>query len=858
MPDDSGRPDLTELAEERAHERFEHEHTGESEPPPIVPIRGLHYQDEAGMHYLGGGLADAPDGTMLVKTTVDGEPALVFEDPVEVGGIPSSEIDAASGVAKLGTDKKVGGPGGSALSPSVVNGITNPANVGYDVVLLTGQSNMVGYGAGGIEPVYFDYGDPRISQYAGSGIYFDQLIAAIDPLFHHEQKAGCIGHAMTFAKQLLPVRPTNRRVLLVPCAHGSTGFTTSSEPSPPAGYTFAAGGSWDTTGGAKGINLYEFAIAQANQAIALNPNNKLVAILWLQGEADAANAVSQATYAADLDALIAGFRANITGAATVPFVLGQMLPERIAALSAYQTINLAHIDTPRRNTKCAFYYGPTGYGDPAVSPPLHYESEGQRRLGVKAYEALALAEANVKGTPPAMPVGVTLSQSGTTVNVSWTRTVGRVTDYKVESSPNGTTGWAPVTRSSPNVDITAAVTGLTLGATVYVRVATVNEEGQSAFTAPVSLTLVTLPGKVTELATGAQTASTVPLTWHAAERATSYLVEWKLKSASEWTNSESVATNKATVGGLKASSAYEFRVTAVNAAGNGETPAAVSSTTNVLEALLTAVGVAALRAYGLRKLNSAYAGKCIKVRRSSDNTTTEIGFTGNELNTEALLTFVGAGNGFIETFYDQSGNGYNLTQATTGDQAQIVKEGKLITQNSLPSCVFDGAAVKYEDSTAGHALLWSSGQASSLLVANPTAGITGTLVVEGGTSVNTLYGLTQSISPNGQQRVVYRDDANNTFLTQFGSQSDAGALHAMYAVDTGTQVTFTSDGKTVGTFPYSREGHTLTTNKFALGAFFTSSFWAGSLCEIVLFTKALTPEQLEAAHANQVGYWGVT
>jgi hypothetical protein len=43
-----------------------------------------------------------------------------------------------------------------------------------------------------------------------------------------------------------------------------------------------------------------------------------------------------------------------------------------------------------------------------------------------------------------------------------------------------------------------------------------------------------------------------------------------------------------------------------------------------------------------------------------------------------LLTFCGAGNGFITTWYDQSTNANNATQATAASQSQIVSSGALI------------------------------------------------------------------------------------------------------------------------------------------------------------------------------------
>lgn len=83
--------------------------------------------------------------------------------------------------------------------------------------------------------------------------------------------------------------------------------------------------------------------------------------------------------------------------------------------------------------------------------------------------------------------------------------------------------------------------------------------------------------------------------------------------------------------------------------------------------------------YSLRKLRSAYTGNAIRVRRSSDNAEQDFGFVANVLDTASLLTFVGAGNGFVTTWYDQSGNANNSTQSTAVNQCQIVSSGAMIT-----------------------------------------------------------------------------------------------------------------------------------------------------------------------------------
>lgn len=116
----------------------------------------------------------------------------------------------------------------------------------------------------------------------------------------------------------------------------------------------------------------------------------------------------------------------------------------------------------------------------------------------------------------------------------------------------------------------------------------------------------------------------------------------------------------------------------------------ISSSGGSLPLLLDTYSGAAA-AYSLRKLNTAYTGNAITVRRSSDNTSSDIGFDANgNLDTTSLLAFVGAGNGFVSIWYDQSSS-YNALQVTSANQPQIVSAGALITMNGKPTVKFDGS-----------------------------------------------------------------------------------------------------------------------------------------------------------------------
>ena len=102
----------------------------------------------------------------------------------------------------------------------------------------------------------------------------------------------------------------------------------------------------------------------------------------------------------------------------------------------------------------------------------------------------------------------------------------------------------------------------------------------------------------------------------------------------------------------------------------------------------TYTGAAA--AYSLRRLKST-ATNAIRVRRSSDNTEQDIGFSAGELDTSSLLTFAGAGDAFVKTWYDQSGSSNDATQTTTANQPQIVSSGAVIVDaNGKPRISVEG------------------------------------------------------------------------------------------------------------------------------------------------------------------------
>ena len=81
-------------------------------------------------------------------------------------------------------------------------------------------------------------------------------------------------------------------------------------------------------------------------------------------------------------------------------------------------------------------------------------------------------------------------------------------------------------------------------------------------------------------------------------------------------------------------------------------------------------------AYSTRLLKASFIGQnVVEVRRSGDNAI--LGFKANEITDGTLAAWAnaGTGDGFVATWYDQSGEGNDAEQDTANDQPQIVAGG---------------------------------------------------------------------------------------------------------------------------------------------------------------------------------------
>ncbi|EPD9088245.1 DUF6645 domain-containing protein, partial [Escherichia coli] len=137
---------------------------------------------------------------------------------------------------------------------------------------------------------------------------------------------GTVGQGLHIAKKLLPFIPANAGILLVPCCRGASAFTTGADGT----YSESAGASENSLRWGVGKPLYQDLVSRTKAALAKNPKNRLLAVVWMQGEGDAAVG-THAQHTGLFTAMVNQFRTDLAGqasqctggsASAVPWICG--------------------------------------------------------------------------------------------------------------------------------------------------------------------------------------------------------------------------------------------------------------------------------------------------------------------------------------------------------------------------------------------------------------------------------------------------------------------------------------------------------------------------------------------------------
>ena len=154
-------------------------------------------------------------------------------------------------------------------------------------------------------------------------------------------------------------------------------------------------------------------------------------------------------------------------------------------------------------------------------------------------------------------------------------------------------------------------------------------------------------------------------------------------------------------------------------------------------------------AFSFRKLSNT-ATLCVRIRRDSDNAEQDIGFNGDIVDAAAIVAFCTTANGWVTTWYDQSGNGLDVVQATAARQPKL----------------YNGTTV-YTVAEGFYALNMTTGL-GWLDYSNPNQN---TLAAVSVFSVNTRGTVSANNRPAG-----FREDPNNAGVKSTMAQTQDGTL----------------------------------------------------------------------------------
>ena len=182
---------------------------------------------------------------------------------------------------------------------------------------------------------------------------------------------------------------------------------------------------------------------------------------------------------------------------------------------------------------------------------------------------------------PGAPTGLTATASGATqIDLSWSAPASTggsaITGYKIEVSPNGTSGWTDQVANTNSTATTYAHTGLASGDTRHYRVSAINANGAGTASNVDSATTLQVPAAVSNVVAVPvpRTTDSLQVSWSAPDNAgkptlTGYDVRYREEDVNWTTVRQDAPSTSVIIAGLGSSNFYDVQVRALNADGSG-------------------------------------------------------------------------------------------------------------------------------------------------------------------------------------------------------------------------------------------------------------------------------------------------
>ena len=208
------------------------------------------------------------------------------------------------------------------------------------------------------------------------------------------------------------------------------------------------------------------------------------------------------------------------------------------------------------------------------------------------------------------------------------------------------------------------------------------------------------------------------------------------------------------------------------------------------------------------------------------------------------------GNGFVTTWYDQSGNGRNATQATAANQPSIVTAGVVNTVNGKPVQRFNGSEwLSFSSLTlTDFATIWVSRKRDATVVSQS--------IILARSGLSRPYA---GDDVNGVGNPNVSGAGSDIVRTTLGNTSPSGgedALHTSYAQRIGNQATGGMNGQV-------NPNATVETTSMILNIIgrytnLETFNYIGDLTELMMMESALTTTDRQTLERNQGSYYNIT
>jgi hypothetical protein len=274
-----------------------------------------------------------------------------------------------------------------------------------------------------------------------------------------------------------------------------------------------------------------------------------------------------------------------------------------------------------------------------------------------------------------------------------------------------------------------------------------------------------------------------------------------------------------------------------------------SASSNVQTILADATGV-----FSTRKVISGYSGFAMEI--SNGTTYLDVGFSGNDLDTSAITTYLAGSEGYVVRMYNQAGSG-SIASGGPSDGPRICLSGTIATKNGKACPQYVISRNNYLKQTSSAILSGDSLYTISIVASaesdSPANGRIMSLCAGGDSDDFTnATALIPCIYQSSEFRHIRGASAGTVAITP-----TTGVLTNVICYQDASNIGIIKDGGTAVTTAVTPTA-LASSPSIALGvvAISATTCYIGYIGEVVIWERTLTPAERATVNDDVSAYWG--